>query len=142
MASALPAASVLAAAILAALLFAVNPATAQDPMSMTPEEIYFGQPPLAEREIPVALEIAEPLADGEVSESKYRSLSDRYGLTFHRILYIQTKCFLAASAHAAGRPLTDQEILMLAGTPLALPTPEEEAVIRPYLDELVASLKK
>jgi hypothetical protein len=133
----------LAVAILPSLLFPTNPAAAQGPLSMTPEQIYLGQPPLTNREIPVALEVAGVLAaGGSFGETNMRSLSTRYGLSYHRIFYIAQKCFLAAAAHAAGRRLTDKEIIRLAGTPLALPTSGEEAVIRPYLDELAAVLRK
>jgi hypothetical protein len=52
---------------------------------------------------------------------------------------VQLKCTTAAATYTVGRALTADELQTIGG-PLTMPTPEEEAVIRPHMDALVAVL--
>jgi type IV pilus biogenesis protein CpaD/CtpE len=137
----------LAAIFTAAALLAVGCGSQQEPATGSVEDIARNQPPVTAAEIPAALEfialLNEPSETSDADKVRLAvgmvRIATSHGMTSARLAYLQLKCTAAAATYVAGRALTADELQSIGG-PLTVPTPEEEAVIRPYLDALVAAM--
>ncbi|MDR1042085.1 MAG: hypothetical protein LBR80_18330 [Deltaproteobacteria bacterium] len=128
-------------AALAALALAAPLARAQPPDTglapdSTLETVLQGQPPLTEEELPAAVEI---LIDLDADGSGYDRIGAKYGLDRNRLIYFANKL-------TAGMWMLDpdfnapaEDVAMALGTPLALPSPEELALIGSHYDEIRAA---
>jgi hypothetical protein len=133
-----------AAAALLALLAgpaAAPPASAQD----TADEAYLtGQPPLADADIPAAVEtlifFKSPEATGPRGPELLGEIAGRHGVTADRLRYLRVKCSVGIVILLVGS-LTDEDIVSMAGTPLARPTPDELEVIGAHRAELTEAIR-
>jgi hypothetical protein len=140
-----PPAAVAALAAFAALLAvcASAPTSAYAQTASSTETILKDQPPMTEAEVPAVVEairfMNSPAAMDPRGPEALGELANRYGMTPQRLEYVRLKTSLGVTIIVAGG-LTDEEIVSVAGTALARPTPEELEVIRAHMDEIRAAM--
>ncbi|MDR2612855.1 MAG: hypothetical protein LBG06_08530 [Deltaproteobacteria bacterium] len=128
----------LAAAFAASALVLAAPLPAQDiGASSLPEELFHGQAPVTEADVPAALELLRANPENSTAETFY-GVGQRHGLDPRRTDYVAVKFLTGVLALTAG--MTRDQVAMQFGTPLAYPTDGELEVVRGNLPAIKSAL--
>ncbi|MDR1037936.1 MAG: hypothetical protein LBT40_15640 [Deltaproteobacteria bacterium] len=94
--------------------------------------VFEGQPPVTEKEVPAAVEYLLTSAGGGPTEAELRSIVRRHGISEERLTVVTAKVMAAVIMLAPGGRTRDGTAELM-GTPLAVPSDAELAVIRPFM---------
>jgi hypothetical protein len=98
--------------------------------------MFEGQPPLTRDDVPAALDCLQEMKNDEPRPERMADIAAMHGVTVERLAYLSARFMTGAALLMDGGP-TREEIVEQAGTPLALPTPDELEVIRGALDDIL-----
>ncbi|MDR1036523.1 MAG: hypothetical protein LBT40_08120 [Deltaproteobacteria bacterium] len=132
----------LAVPVLLALASA-SPLQAQPPR-WDRDSVFRDQAPLSDLDIPAAVELLgllnSPAGRGPVREADLAEIAARHGLDSRRLRFAHLKIVAGVASMLAG-DLSRSAAVELAGSPMAVPSPQELDVIRWHLPEIAAALQ-
>ncbi|MDR1313857.1 MAG: hypothetical protein LBQ12_09210, partial [Deltaproteobacteria bacterium] len=125
-----------AALALAIALLPAPPLSAQE--VKIPDEVFVGQPPLTEADVPGALELFRAITT-DPNPQTLMDIGKRHGFDEHRVAYVTTKFGTGLLIVTPGGMTKDQAAEQI-GNPLAVPTDSELEVIRGALPQMMGIL--
>ncbi|MDR1037941.1 MAG: hypothetical protein LBT40_15665 [Deltaproteobacteria bacterium] len=120
------------ASVLAVWLLSPVPLSAQgiDPALLE------NQPPLTQADVPAALAALREMNNDSPDPARMEAIATEHGITQERLGFLIVK-FVSGAALLSPDGPSAAELETQAGTPLAIPTPEEMEVIRGAFDQIV-----